>query len=98
MNSVVEGLQKNEIGHDTLIDYVGAMIDEYDILCKIIIDKFPAIYIDEYQDTHEEVIVVLDKIIKYSEEYQIDFLVALFGDPVQSIYSNNLSCQSLDGK
>ncbi|WP_133154638.1 UvrD-helicase domain-containing protein, partial [Vibrio splendidus] len=93
-----EVLHKNEIGHDTLINYVGAMINEYDILCKIIIDTFPAIYIDEYQDTHEEVIRVLEKILKYSEEYEIEFLVALFGDPVQSIYSNNLSCQSLNGE
>lgn len=91
-----EVLHKNEIGHDTLINYVGTMIDEYEILCKIIIDKFPAIYIDEYQDTHEEVIRVLDKVLNYSEEYEIEFLVALFGDPVQSIYSNNLSCQVLD--
>jgi len=93
-----EVLHKNEIGHDTLINYVGVMINEYEVLCKIIIDTFPSIYIDEYQDTHEEVIRVLEKILKYSEEYEIEFLVALFGDPVQSIYSNNLSCQNLGGE
>ncbi|MCR9961208.1 UvrD-helicase domain-containing protein, partial [Vibrio alginolyticus] len=54
-----EILHKNLIGHDTLIQYSLSMVKEYSLLLRVIIDTFPQIYIDEYQDTHSQVIKIM---------------------------------------
>ena len=84
-----EVLHRNKIGHDTLITYFERMAMKYYLLKKIIIDSYPVVFIDEYQDTHSQVIKLFDSLISYSKEYNLDFTVGLFGDPVQAIYSNN---------
>ncbi|MCG6371095.1 ATP-dependent helicase [Vibrio fluvialis] len=91
-----EILYRNLIGHDTLLNYSLSMISMYPILNKVIIDSFPHIYIDEYQDTHTEVIQIMDSILSYSKKKKLPFLIGLFGDPVQSIYSNNENKTEID--
>ncbi|EOU3287159.1 UvrD-helicase domain-containing protein [Vibrio harveyi] len=93
-----EILHKNLIGHDTLIDYSLTMVEKYPLLRRVILDTFPQIYIDEYQDTHTQVIKIMDMLITYSKSHNIDFIVGFFGDPVQSIYSNNELALSIDNE
>ncbi|PNP21506.1 ATP-dependent helicase [Vibrio alginolyticus] len=93
-----EILHKNLIGHDTLIQYSLSMVKEYSLLLRVIIDTFPQIYIDEYQDTHSQVIKIMDMLISYGKDNNMPFFVGLFGDPVQSIYSNNESYNSINNE
>ena len=51
-----EQLHKMEIGHDTVLKYGLEMIKEYDLLKRVIIDRYPYILIDEYQYTSTPVI------------------------------------------
>ena len=84
-----EILHRNKIGHDTLINYAYWMVSKYDILKKIVIDSYPIVFIDEYQDTHEKVIKIFDCLLSFSNDN--NFRLCMYGDPVQSIYSNNIN-------
>lgn len=57
---------------------------------QIIIDQYPYFLVDEYQDTSEKVINILDLLDKYSKEIEHNFFVAYFGDSVQSIYEDGV--------
>lgn len=46
-----DNLAKNIISHDTLLDYCKKIIEEYDILQQMLLDSYPYIFVDEYQDT-----------------------------------------------
>ncbi|MGF1788968.1 UvrD-helicase domain-containing protein, partial [Photobacterium swingsii] len=93
-----EVLHRNRIGHDTLILYSHRIVNKYDILKKIILDSYPAVFIDEYQDTHSQVISLFDELLSYSKKNKLSFTLSLFGDPVQSIYSNNLNNREIKNK
>jgi len=46
--------KKLTFGHDGLLDIAALLFDEFDLLGKILNDKFDYILIDEYQDTHKK--------------------------------------------
>ena len=53
------------------------------MLSKIVAARFPFIFVDEYQDTHGNVIsILMDRLMKVEEPPVVGF----FGDKVQSIY------------
>lgn len=52
----IEVLYKNIIGHNTLLTYASRLLQKYTLLSKCIIDAHPLIFIDEYQDTDEDII------------------------------------------
>lgn len=83
-------LHKMEISHDTLLEYVYDLCFLYPKMCDIFIDKFPFIFIDEYQDTHPSVVKTLSLVSKRAKERSRNFCVGYFGDAQQSIYPDGI--------
>jgi DNA helicase-2/ATP-dependent DNA helicase PcrA len=83
-------LHRMIISHDTLIDYSHLLIKKYDLLKKILIDNFPYILVDEYQDTNPKVIDVFNTLLTYSKVKKNNFYLGYFGDSAQNIYSDGV--------
>ena len=80
------------ISHDEVILLAEKMFKNSVKLCSVVKDKFPFIFIDEYQDTQKEVIEIFLKHLKNSKKKSI---VGFFGDAMQSIYEGGIG--NLDG-
>jgi DNA helicase-2/ATP-dependent DNA helicase PcrA len=78
------------ISHDTLLEYALALCEKYPMLRRIIIDSYPYILIDEYQDTSCNVVRIMNELTKECEGSK-QFLVGYFGDKMQSIYTDGVS-------
>ena len=83
-------LTSMKFSHDTLLEYSYLLVDRYPMLRRIIIDKYPYIFIDEYQDTHENVIKLVQKLHLYAQESNKNWLVGYFGDTKQNIYDDGV--------
>lgn len=92
-----EKLHYNTIGHDTLLNYSLRMVEKNKYLADIIIDIYPYIFIDEYQDTSRTIVDFFNKVLQHSENEGRLFTFGVFGDPEQDIYSakNNMHCENL---
>lgn len=83
-------LHKMRISHDTLLEYGLQIIENYDLLKQIIIDKYPYIFIDEYQDTDDKVISIMTYLQQYAKKIEHPIFIGYFGDTVQNIYSKGI--------
>lgn len=83
-------LDEFKISHDTLIEYSNKIIEKNDLIKRIIIDKYPMIFIDEYQDTLVDVINILKELKDYSKIIERSFIIGYFGDTAQNIYDNGV--------
>lgn len=63
---------------------------KYDELKRFIVDKYPYFFIDEYQDTSERVVNILNEIAKYSNKITHPVFVGYFGDSAQNIYDTGI--------
>lgn len=86
-------LYKMRISHDTLLEYSCKLIINNPQMCRIIIDNYPYILIDEYQDTSENVIKIMKALDDYAKSHKRNFVVGYFGDSVQNIYSDGVGNQ-----
>ena len=80
-------IKEGIISHDELLILANHMFKNYPRLCDILKDKFKFIFVDEYQDTQEEVIKILLEHLKQSKKNDI---IGFFGDAMQSIYDNGI--------
>jgi DNA helicase-2/ATP-dependent DNA helicase PcrA len=85
-----DSLHRMKISHDTLLEYGFKIVDRYDTLKKIIINKFPYILVDEYQDTAENVIKIINSLSMYSEQINYNLFIGYFGDTAQNIYDTEV--------
>lgn len=85
-----DSLHRMKISHDTLLEYGFKIVDRYDTLKKIIINKFPYILIDEYQDTAEKVIKIINSLSMYSQQINYNLFIGYFGDTAQNIYDTGV--------
>lgn len=85
-----DSLHRMKISHDTLLEYGLKIVDRYDTLKKIIINKFPYILVDEYQDTAENVIKIINSLSMYSEQINFNLFIGYFGDTAQNIYDTGV--------
>lgn len=83
-------LHRMRISHDTLLEYAFTIINRYDLLKQMIIDKYPYIFIDEYQDTNEYVIKIMNVLQEYSEKIGHKVFIGYYGDSVQNIYDEGV--------
>lgn len=83
-------LTSMRFSHDTLLEYSHLLVDRYPMLRRIIVDRYPYIFIDEYQDTHEHVIKLVQKLHFYAQESHKKWLVGYFGDTKQNIYDDGV--------
>jgi DNA helicase-2/ATP-dependent DNA helicase PcrA len=80
-------LKDGIISHDELLVIADYMFENYPKLCDIVKDKYRFIFIDEYQDTHREVVrILLEHFTKSEKRSTIGF----FGDAMQSIYDDGI--------
>ncbi len=86
-------LHKMMISHDTLLEYAYSLIDRYDMVKQIIIDKYPFILVDEYQDTAEKVIRILKLLDDHSQQINHNLFIGYFGDTAQNIYDTGVGRQ-----
>lgn len=83
------------LSHDDMLKVFQGMIFKYKNLSKIISDTYSYVFVDEYQDTHKEVIHTLLDVIS-PNSMNNKFVVGLFGDPIQSIYTREGNERSED--
>jgi len=83
-------LHRMLISHDTLLEYAYKLINKYDLIKQIIIDKYPYILVDEYQDTHKNVVQILNLLSQYSTQINHKLFVGYFGDTAQNIYDDGV--------
>lgn len=80
-------LSNGIISHDELIVLATKMFEKYERLCSIVKDKYPFIFVDEYQDTNPMVVKIL---LEYMESSNKPNVVGFFGDAMQSIYDGSV--------
>ena len=83
-------LHRMRISHDTLLEYGEKLVSQYPILQQIIIDQYPYIFIDEYQDTAEEVVNIMAVLDCRGKAIGHDVFIGYYGDPVQNIYDDGI--------
>lgn len=83
-------LHRMIISHDTLLEYALNMVKNHKLLKRVILDSYPYILIDEYQDTNKNVV----EIMKFLEDYSVcikrKLFVGYFGDSAQNIYEDGI--------
>lgn len=83
-------LHRMIISHDTLLDYALKMIKTYGLLRRVILDSYPYILIDEYQDTNRSVIEIMKLIEDHAKSIQRKLFIGYFGDTAQNIYEDGV--------
>ncbi|TCS93293.1 UvrD-helicase domain-containing protein [Hazenella coriacea] len=82
-NSLNHG--KESLNHSEVISIGAYFLTNEPLMQNILISKFPILFVDECQDTNKNLI---DALFKVERENQKDFLLGLFGDTMQRIYSD----------
>ncbi|MDY0314113.1 MAG: AAA family ATPase [Bacteroidales bacterium] len=78
--------KNNIISHDEVIDLSIRIFSSYEMIKKLIVDTYPIIFIDEYQDTFPKVInILLDYLLPTKS-----ILLGFFGDKMQKIYDTGI--------
>jgi DNA helicase-2/ATP-dependent DNA helicase PcrA len=80
-------LKDGIISHDELLVVADFMFGRYQKLCDVVKDKYRFIFIDEYQDTHKEVVRIL---LEHFTKSKKKALIGFFGDAMQSIYEDGI--------
>ncbi len=86
----VDILHRMIISHDTLLDYALKMVKSYSLLRRVILDSYPFILIDEYQDTNRSVIEIMKFIEDYAKSILRKLFIGYFGDTAQNIYEDGV--------
>jgi|TARA_R110000851_G_scaffold89360_2_gene194745 DNA helicase-2/ATP-dependent DNA helicase PcrA len=79
-----------KFSHDTLLEYGLKLVETYPTLCRIIIDSYPYVFIDEFQDTHSNVVKFFKAIHDYAIKNNKEWMVGYFGDTAQCIYDDGV--------
>lgn len=82
-------LYRMQISHDTVLEYCRQILSESDEIKRLFADSFPFVFIDEYQDTHIDVVIAIENVLNFTKEKDRAFLVGFFGDKAQRIYYEN---------
>ncbi|MES2652981.1 MAG: UvrD-helicase domain-containing protein [Bacteroidota bacterium] len=80
--------EKGSLHHDDVITIASRLIHKYGILTTILSDKYPYIFIDEYQDTAPDTIDALINALLTKHKSKV--LVGFFGDSYQKIYDGGV--------
>lgn len=86
----IDRLHYMKFSHNTLLEYGLKLVETYPTLCRVIIDSYPYFFIDEYQDTHSNVIKFVKILHDYAIQHNKDWMVGYFGDTAQCIYEDGI--------
>ncbi|MCA1202887.1 UvrD-helicase domain-containing protein [Priestia flexa] len=89
-------LHKMQISHDTLLEYGLKLVEKYDLLKQIIIDQYPFVFIDEYQDSDEKIVLIMSYLENYSTKIGHKWFMGYFGDSAQNIYDGGIGGKITD--
>lgn len=79
---------EGRITHEDVIKFSASIFSKYPKIGKIVTNKFPYIFIDEYQDTEEQtVILLLDDLLTKNKG---NITLGFFGDSMQKIYNQGV--------
>ena len=80
--------ENGALHHDDVITIASSLLKKYPTLTSLLADKYPYIFIDEYQDTAPEVISgLIDSLLDRHAE---KILLGFFGDSYQKIYDGGV--------
>jgi DNA helicase-2/ATP-dependent DNA helicase PcrA len=79
---------RGELFHDDVITVAAKLFEKYPKLTRIAADRFPYVFVDEYQDTAASVI---DLLLNYFVKNSRKPIVGFFGDSMQQIYDSNIA-------
>lgn len=80
-------IKKGIVSHDELLIIAEYLFKNHPKLNTIVKDKYPFIFIDEYQDTNKAVVDIFLKHFKQSKSQNV---IGFFGDAMQSIYDDGV--------
>nr|WP_252187747.1 UvrD-helicase domain-containing protein [Anaeromonas frigoriresistens] len=83
-------MDKMQISHDTLIEYGSKMFEQYDMLRRIVIDMYPYIFIDEYQDTNPLIVKIMNWLSKTAHKIGHPIFIGYYGDSAQNVYEEGV--------
>lgn len=86
-------LSKMLISHDTLLEYSYLLISRNERLKQIICDKYPAVFVDEFQNTNPMVVKTISSIHHHALKIGHSFLVGYYGDIRQNIYDRGVGAK-----
>lgn len=86
-------LSKMLISHDTILEYSYLLISRNERLKQIICDKYPAVFVDEFQDTNPMVVKTISSIHHHALKIGHSFLVGYYGDIRQNIYDRGVGAK-----
>lgn len=76
--------EDGQITHEDVINFSNKLFVKYPKILKITSDKYPYIFVDEYQDTEEKTVaMLLDYLLKSRNS---NIVIGFFGDSMQHIY------------
>ena len=77
--------RNNIVSHDEVIELSQKLFSSYSVIKKLIVDTYPIIFIDEYQDTFPSVIKIL-----LDDLNSDNLLLGFYGDKMQKIYDKGI--------
>ena len=80
-----ENIGKNSLNHAEVIGIATAFLADKPLMQRILIRKYPILFVDEVQDTQKDLV---DAFLAVQREHSKEFCLALFGDEMQRIYSD----------
>jgi DNA helicase-2/ATP-dependent DNA helicase PcrA len=80
-----ENRTRDSLSHAEVIKIGAAFLTEKPLLQKILVTRFPALLIDESQDTNK---LLMEAILSVQRQHRQHFRVGLFGDMMQRIYAD----------
>ena len=75
------------LGHDDVIRMVPELINARPLLRSLLAQQYPFLFVDESQDTSNDVVVALKAVAAESSSH---FCLGFFGDPMQQIYPTGI--------
>lgn len=87
-DSSFRNFENGELHHDDVIDLSKMLFKEYALLTSIVAQKYPYIFIDEYQDTSVETVEALINYLLFRNRTEL--LLGFYGDSHQKIYDTGI--------
>ena len=80
--------EEGKITHDDVISISTSLFSKYPKLLKIVANKYPYIFVDEYQDTEERTVRLLLEMLL--PPFEKNLVIGFFGDSMQKIYNQGI--------
>lgn len=80
-------LSRGVLGHDDVLRVGPTLLQRHPLLCKLVAQRFPFIFVDESQDTTAEVVAALKHVVSTTGG---TCCLGFFGDPMQKIYATGI--------